>query len=461
MSISNDVNARALATRELAASFPSDFIWGVATASYQIEGAVHEDGRTPSIWDTFSATPGKVFQGDTGDVADDHYHRWQQDISLMSGLGLGAYRFSIAWPRIIPTGRGPINARGLDFYERLVDSLLVKNIQPYATLYHWDLPQTLQDQGGWNNRDTAYAFAEYAEAVAQRLGDRIAGWITHNEPWCASFLGYGVGVHAPGLQDKQIAVNAAHHLMLSHGLAVPRLRAHTKSPVGITLNLGSIYPADDRPETKHDIGLADLLTNRWFLDPIFRGHYPDGFFEAMAVNPPPIEQDDLQTISTPIDFLGVNNYTRAVVRGKPGVSTAYDVETVASIPGAHYTAMDWEVYPQGLEDLLVRLHKEYAIPQLYVTENGAAFQDEWSGGDIVHDPLRVDFLHDYIRGVSRAVQQGVPLRGYFVWSLLDNFEWAEGYSKRFGIVYVDYPTQTRILKESAHWYAELVAATRQ
>jgi beta-glucosidase len=442
----------------LAARFPKDFIWGAATASYQIEGAAHEDGRGASIWDTFAATPGKVFEGHNGDVADDHYHRMPQDVELIHQLGLDAYRFSIAWPRIFPQGRGSINEKGLDFYERLVDALLAKGIKPFATLYHWDLPQTLEDAGGWVNRDTAYAFADYSEAVAQRLGDRVAGWITLNEPWCSAYLGYGNGVHAPGVQNRQSAIDAAHHLLLGHGLAVPRLRAQSAATtqVGITLNFTPTYADDSRPETLRDTALADAFSNRWFADPIFRGSYPENFFVDMGLQAPPIQDGDLKIISTPIDFLGVNNYFRQLVTGQAQQPVADATASVAPIPGACYTEMAWEVYPQGLRDLLLRLHRDYQPAALYVTENGAAFRDELSSDSAVHDPRRVAYLQGYISAVAEAVEGGVPLKGYFVWSLMDNYEWALGYSKRFGIVYVDYQTQQRVLKDSAHWYVDLL-----
>ncbi len=449
-------------TSELAAAFPPDFLWGAATAAYQIEGATREDGRGLSIWDTFSATPGKVHNGDTGDVADDHYHRYQEDVDLMARLGLGAYRFSIAWPRILPEGRGSINARGLDFYERLVDAVLAKGIKPFATLYHWDLPQALQDEGGWAKRETAYAFADYAEIVAKRLGDRIAGWITHNEPWVVSYLGNGVGVHAPGLKNIQTAVDVGHHLLLSHGLAVPRLRALVApgTQVGITLNLTPVYPADERPETARDVALADSFNVRWFVEPLFRASYPDQFFANLGVNPPPIEANDMAIISTPIDFLGINNYFRWVIRGQEQQPRANEYKTVAPVPGACYTEAGWEIAPQGIKDLLVRLHRDYNVPGLYVTENGAAFKDEWNGEEVVSDPRRISYLQEYIHAVGESIQQGAPVKGYFVWSLLDNFEWGEGYSKRFGIVYVDYPTQKRIPKESSQWYTSLLKAHR-
>lgn len=460
MSITNDMQAQTLTDRALATSFPPNFLWGAATASYQIEGAAHEDGRGPSIWDVFSATPGKVFRGDTGDIAADHYHRMPDDVALMARLGLAAYRFSIAWPRILPQGRGTVQTTGLDFYDRLVDALLAKGIKPFATLYHWDLPTPLQENGGWTNRDTAYAFADYAEIVVQRLGDRVTSWTTHNEPWCAAYLGYGIGIHAPGIRNRQDALTAAHHLLLSHGLAVPRIRAHMSSSaqVGITLNPSPVYPADDRAETRRDVELADLFSNRWFLDPIFRGSYPDHLFSALGLVPPDIHEGDLATISTPIDFLGINTYSRVVITGQETPPLADACQAVGPIAGSTYTSIGWEVYPQALEDILVRVQRDYAPPALYVTENGAAFDDVWDGGDLVVDRDRVDYLRGYIRACGRAIEQGVPLKGYFVWSLMDNFEWQMGYRPRFGLTYVDYPTQQRFIKASGYWYAHLIAS---
>lgn len=449
--------------QNLATVFPPHFLWGAATASYQVEGATREDGRGPSIWDTFAATAGKVFGGHTGDIADDHYHRVPEDVELMARLGLTAYRFSVAWPRILPQGRGPINQKGLDFYSRLVDTLLSKNIQPFATLYHWDLPQTLQDEGGWTNRATAEAFADYAEIVVKHLGDRVAGWITLNEPWVSAYLGHGIGIHAPGTQDMQTAMNAGHHLLLAHGLTMPRIRAHMQptAQAGITLNFTPGYPADDQPETRRALAMYDAFSTGWFLDPIVHGRYPEHLFEFQKLQPPPIQEGDLATIAAPIDFLGVNNYSRSVIRGRPGATPAESLQFVAPVPGACYTEMAWEIYPDALSELLVRLHQEYHIARLYVTENGAAFKDEWTGEDRVKDPRRIDYLREHLHGVARAIKQGAPVHGYFVWSLLDNFEWAEGYSKRFGIVYVDYPTQRRIIKDSGHWYASLIAKYKQ
>jgi beta-glucosidase len=462
MSITPKTPIQTQVETDLVRRFPRRFLWGAATASYQIEGAAREDGRGSSIWDDFAATPGKTYQGQSGEVAAGHYHRVEEDTTLMAQLGLGAYRFSIAWPRILPEGRGAINAAGLDFYDHLVDTLLAKGIQPFATLYHWDLPSSLEQAGGWLNRDTAYAFADYAEIVARRLGDRVANWITLNEPWCSAYLGYGIGVHAPGCIDRQASIDAAHHLLLGHGLAVPRIRAHlaTSAQVGITLLLNQVYGADERAETLRDVELANQFNNGWFLDPIYHGAYPEGFFEHMAVHPPPVQPGDLECISAPLDFLGVNNYSRLLIRGAQKQPLADHCEGVSPIPNACYTDMGWEIYPHGLRDLLVSLARNYPLGNLYVTENGAAFPDTWDGGDTISDPRRVSYLRSYITACAEALEEGVPLRGYFVWSLMDNFEWGEGYAKRFGIVYIDYPTQRRIVKESGHWYAALLDAFR-
>ncbi len=464
MSISDEVQAQTITEAALAASFPANFLWGSATAAYQVEGATHEDGRGLSIWDQFAATPGKTYQGDNGDIAANHYHLASEDVAIMTQLGLGAYRFSIAWSRVLPTGRGSVNAAGLDFYDRLVDALLARGIQPFATLYHWDLPLDLHNEGGWLNRDTAYAFADYAEIVAQRLGDRVTGWITQNEPWCAAYLGYGVGVHAPGIKDRQAAIVAGHHILLAHGLAVPRLRAQIAptAKVGITLNFTPAYPADNRPETLRDTARSDAFNNRWFLDPLYRGSYPEHLFDEMELAPPPIQDGDFATIMAPTDFLGVNNYTRSLIIGGPTPMLPDNCTVVAPVPGACYTEMPWEIYPQALRDLLLRLHNDYHVPALYVTENGAAFADHWDGSsDRVNDPRRIAYLQDHVSATADALKQGAPIAGYFVWSLLDNFEWAEGYSKRFGIVYVDYSTQRRVIKASGHWYSSFITTFHQ
>lgn len=477
MSITNDPTslANTRIDTQLApttAAFPPDFLWGAATSAYQIEGAVHEDGRVPSMWDRFAAIPGTTYQGQTGEIAADHYHRMEEDVALMAELNLGAYRFSLSWPRILPQGTGAVNERGLDFYDRLVDALLARGIRPLATLYHWDLPVALQERGGWLNRDTAYAFADYASAVAHRLGDRIDWWLTHNEPWCSAYLGYALGIHAPGLTDKQLAVDAGHHILLAHGLSVPRLREHIspQAQVGIALDFYPVYAADDRPETLLAVQQADAFRNRWFLDPLFRAHYPDELFTNLGVTPPPIYEGDFSIISTPIDFLGVNYYSRMLVRSHTDTATttttvahtlpADRYEAVERIPGASYTEMGWEIFPDGLANILTRIHREYAPKALIVTESGAAFDDQWDGNGTVHDPQRIDYLRKHIQMVAEAIRQGVPIKGYVVWSFLDNFEWSEGYRKRFGLVYVDYPTQRRIIKDSGLWYASLVASHR-
>ncbi len=441
---------------EIAALFPRDFLWGAATAAYQIEGATSEDGRGPSIWDYFARIPGKVFNGDTGDIAANHYHRMPEDVALIAELGLKSYRFSIAWPRVIPEGRGSVNAAGLDFYERLVDTLLAHNITPLVTLYHWDLPLALHERGGWLSRDTAYAFADYAEVVARRLGDRIDSWVTHNEPWCNAFLGYGTGFHAPGLQDMPSAFIAGHHMLLGHGLAIPRLRSLTRegAQLGITLNLSPVYGVTDDPALRQSIESKDTLQNRWFLDPLFKGHYPEQLYTILGAQPQPLERDDLALISVPLDFLGINYYSRALLRASDQPGQSY--EEVTAVAGSQYTAMGWEVYPNGLTDLLLRLQQDYAPRNILITENGAAFSDEWDGGPSVVDSQRLQYLREHIHAVGRARAQGVPVQGYYVWSLLDNYEWTEGYSKRFGIVYVDYASQRRIVKESGRWYAQFL-----
>lgn len=461
MSTTGNTGSETGTTSGMVASFPEDFLWGASTSAYQIEGATREDGRGPSIWDEYAATPGRTYQGQTGDVATDHYHHVREDVALMVQLNLRAYRFSIAWPRVLPEGIGAVNEQGLDFYDRLVDTLLAHGITPFITLYHWDLPLALHKRGGWLNRETAFAFAAYAEIVARRLGDRVNLWTTLNEPWCSAYLGYGSGYNAPGTEDKPSAFVAAHHLLLAHGLALPALRAHTnpQAQIGIVLNPIPIYAADERPETLQAVDQADMVFNRWFLDPIFRGSYPAGLFASAHVPEPPIEADDLSIIAAPIDVLGVNNYSRNVVRAPSSVNNGEiaGYELVTRIPGATYTEVGWEVFPQALTDVLVRIHRDYAPRSLMVTENGAAFADHRDGDDCIRDTARLQYLREHIQAVGQARAAGAPVQGYFVWSLLDNFEWGHGYSKRFGIVYVDYPTQRRIVKESGHWYANFLA----
>jgi beta-glucosidase len=440
----------------LAAIFPPDFQWGVSTSAYQIEGGAKEDGRSPSIWDAFATIPGAVYQGHNGDIAADHYHRMREDVALMAELGIRSYRFSVAWPRVIPEGSGSTNPRGLSFYDRLVDELLEHHIEPTLTLYHWDLPWVLHDRGGWLSRATALAFAEYADVVSRRLGDRVKRWITINEPFCAAYLGYGIGLHAPGLRDPQAAVVAAHHLLLGHGLAVARVRANVaEAQVGISLDLAPIYAADQRAETLVAVEKQDRFKNRWFLDPIFRGAYPESLFAEQGLAPPPIQDGDMGLIASPTDFLGVNYYSRELISGEADAPDSW--RRVYPVPGSSYTAMNWEVFPQGLSDLLLRLQRDYAPAAMVITENGAAYDDGWGRGEQIGDPERRQYLQSHIQAVAHAVEQGAPVRGYYFWSLLDNFEWAEGYSKRFGLIYVDYPTQQRIIKESGCWYRDFLA----
>ncbi|GCE23994.1 GH1 family beta-glucosidase [Dictyobacter kobayashii] len=449
---------------ELAAQFPRDFLWGAATSAYQIEGATEEDGRGLSIWDRFAATPGKTFRGETGQVAVDHYHRMEKDVELMAELGLGAYRFSISWPRIFPDGTGRVNQGGLDFYSRLVDALLAKNIQPVVTLFHWDLPAALQDQGGWTNRATADAFADYAACVVEHLGDRVSWWITHNEPWCSAYLGHGVGIHAPGIQDAQSAATAAHNILLSHGLAVPRMRAllPPDARIGISLNLFPVYKVDEVPGISERVERELDFRNRWFLDPVFKGHYPSALFSFLHCQPPEVQAGDMELISAPLDFLGINYYNPlriGMVRlqnGHGGVKHACDVLDMSA--SAACTAMGWEVYPQGLTDIMSWLRQEYVVPAILITENGSAFEDSLDAKEQVADSRRLHYLREHINAIGRTIQQpdSIPVQGYFAWSLMDNYEWAEGYSKRFGLVYVDYDTQKRIIKDSGRWYASFL-----
>ncbi len=454
-------------TDTTALHFPDDFAWGLATASYQIEGAVNEDGRGPSIWDTFTHTPGHVVNGDTGDVACDHYHRYREDVALIRDLTASVYRFSLSWPRFQADGRGELNPAGVAFYDRLIDELLDAGIRPWITLYHWDLPQALEDAGGWPERATAYRFAEYAAAVHARFADRVADWTTLNEPWCSAFLGYASGHHAPGRQEPAAAVRAAHHLMLGHGLAVEAMRSSRPDlRYGITLNLYPTDPATDHPADVDAARQVDGVSNRIFLDPILRGHYPDDVLADLdpITGREHIQPGDEKQIGLPLDVLGVNYYSRHVVRARPeGVPGdanlawvgADRVESVST--GRPRTAADWEIDPPGLYDILTRISREYETPPLYITENGAAFDDVIAPDGAVHDQQRIEFLDQHFRQARRAIADGVDLRGYFVWSLMDNFEWAWGYDRRFGIVYVDYDTQRRLMKDSARWYASVAA----
>jgi len=438
-----------------AADFPANFVWGSATAAYQIEGAVREDGRGQSIWDTFSHTPGKIENGENGDVANDHYHLWPDDVKLMQNLNLNGYRFSIAWSRIFPQGKGEVNQKGLDFYDRLIDTLLAANIQPFVTLYHWDLPQALQDKGGWANRDTANYFAEYAELIARKFGDRVKNWITHNEPFVATMMGNYMGVHAPGLHDLRTALQVSYNLLLSHGMAVPRLREYSPNcQAGITLVLNPAYPATNSSDDAEAARRFDGFFNRWFLDPVFGKGFPADMVELYGEAAPEMQSADLQTMGVPLDFLGVNYYSRAVIKAASTKEGGIGAEQV-KVAGAQRTAMDWEVYPAALTEMLVRVKNEYNPAKIYITENGAAYEDRVENGR-VHDVERLNYLKHHFAAVKAALDRGVPMAGYFAWSLMDNFEWSYGYGKRFGLTYVDYQTQQRIIKDSGLWYANFI-----
>jgi beta-glucosidase len=450
---------------EYAKHFTKDFLFGAAAASYQIEGAVAEDGKGPSIWDTFSHTPGRIKPGHNGDVACDHYHRSAEDVALMKKLGLKAYRFSFSWPRILPEGRGRVNEKGIDFYSRLIDDLLAEGITPFATMFHWDLPQTLQDEyGGFARRRIVEDFGDYAELLVRRFGDRIKHWITLNEPWVYTFLGNFFGVHAPGHNNPWTAFRTMHNLLLSHGEAVRRVRQVDESAqVGITLNLMPIYPEGEGARDRRAAQEADLFINGLFLDPLLKGSYPPGIWKKMWAIRPRIHPGDMELIGEKIDFLGINNYSRGIARYRAlRPFFKFDVPAL-EIPdrefekeGVQFTSMGWEVFPEGLYELLIRIRDRYDNLPVYITENGAAFEDTLENGSI-HDSKRTAFLQLYIDQVGRALAEGCNVKGYFVWSLMDNFEWAEGYDKRFGIVYVDYADgQKRIVKDSGLWYRDFV-----
>jgi beta-glucosidase len=456
-------------------AFPPGFLWGAATAAFQIEGATSADGRRDSIWDTLCRRPGAIVGGDAGEPAADHYRRMREDITLMSELGLSSYRFSVAWPRVRPDG-GPVNQAGLDFYRRLVDELLARDITPWVTLYHWDLPQALEDAGGWPSRDTAYRFAEYAGTVYEALGDRVPFWTTMNEPFCAALLGYASGEHAPGRAEPAAAVAAVHHVLLAHGLAVEAIRdRNPHETLGITLNFAPVTPLD--PSDPADVEAArrvDGLQNRLFLEPVLRGAYPPDVLADLAPYglPDHIRDGDLAVIGTPLDLLGVNYYLGNTVSAHPDPDPVVSDVVTPSPPGSIWvgaedvsfrrvgrpvTGQDWEIYPEGLTQLLTWLHGEYPGVPLYVTENGAAFPDTVHNGE-VHDPDRLAYLESHLRAIHSAIEAGADVRGYFYWSLLDNFEWAWGYSQRFGLVHVDYETQRRTVKASGRWYSATIAA---
>ncbi|MBO2446970.1 beta-glucosidase [Actinomadura barringtoniae] len=441
-------------------AFPPGFLWGVSTSAFQIEGAPREDGKGPSVWDSFTAVPGKIKDGTDAAVTTDHYHRYREDVALMSDLGVGAYRFSVAWSRVVPDGIGPVNGKGLDFYDRLVDELCAKGIRPAPTLYHWDTPQALQDAGGWLNRDTADRFAEYAAAVAERLADRVDMWITINEPAEVTLLGYALGEHAPGKELMFDALPVAHHLLLAHGKAVGALRAAGARDVGIAASHSPVWAASDEEGDKAGADLYDTLMNWMFADPLLAGRYPEGLAEAM---PGPVEED-LKVISAPLDWYGINYYNPTLV-GAPqpdGVETFGGIDLPADLPfgireidGHPRTDFDWPVVPDGLREILVTLRDRFpGMLPVYVTENGCSY------GEPVHDTRRIEYLDGHLRSLRAAIDAGVDVRGYFVWSLMDNFEWAEGYRQRFGLVHVDYDTLARTPKDSFGWYRDVIKANR-
>lgn len=444
--------------------FPPDFTWGVATSSYQIEGAHAEGGRGPSIWDTFCRTPGAVRGGDTGDVACDHYHRFEEDVALMKRMGMGAYRFSVAWPRVLPGGTGATNRAGLDFYDRLVDALLEAGIEPWVTLYHWDLPQVLQDRGGWPDRGVVDAFVGFADVVSRRLGDRVGRWITINEPWVICHHGHLTGEHAPGIADGAQMLRAAHHVLLAHGRAVPVLRHNSPgSEVGITLNLQPVYPASCSMWDVDAARREDAGFNRWWLDPLHGRGYPsdhvhdhvvDGHLDGHHL--PFVQPGDLDQIAVETDFLGINSYSRSVCRSATVAEADNWPPTTQVAPKVLHTDIGWEVYPDGLRDLLLRVHRDYRPARMVVTENGCSYGTGPGPDGVVRDARRQGYLAAHLAACADAMDQGAPLVGYFAWSLLDNFEWAEGYSQRFGLTWVDYETQRRIPKQSFHWYSDVV-----
>ena len=441
--------------------FPSSFLWGAATSSFQIEGATTADGRGPSIWETFCATPGKIADGTHGDIACDHYHLWEKDLDLLAWMGVKSYRFSIAWPRVMPTGRGAVNEAGLAFYSRLVDGLIARGIEPMVTLYHWDLPQALEDEGGWRVRSTVEAFVAYAEVVAKRLGDRVKYWVTHNEPWCIAHLGHGTGEQAPGEKNIGVSLRVAHHVMVSHGLAVPVIRANSPGAiVGIVLNLCPAHPASQSAADLEATRWFDGFFNRWYLDPIFgRGYPADKVADyqregALPEGPLPfVEPGDMEAMAVPTDFLGINYYSRAIIRDE---KAAENLPAVVQSTGVA-TEMGWEVVPEALEKLLIDLRDEYGPKSILITENGAAYGTAPDGAGVIDDVERQAYFRGHIAAVGRARDAGVPVDGYFAWSLLDNFEWAFGYEKRFGLIWVDYETQERIPKQSAHLYRDIIA----
>jgi len=454
--------------------FPNEFVWGAATAAFQIEGANTEDGRCESIWDRFSAVPGNIADGSNGSKACDHYHRWPEDLDIAKSLNLDAYRFSVAWSRIQPTPDGKINSKGMDFYSRLVDGMLERGLKPFLTLYHWDLPQYLQDLGGWANRDIVDRFADYAVIVSQHLGDRVATIATFNESFNTAYLGHWLGVHAPGHKNPAESIQVTHHTLLAHGRAIRAMRAQgTQAKLGFVPNLVSPHAASNSPEDLHATERHDLLQNRLYLDPIFLGRYPEQMQELLGVVPQ-VSEGDLAEISEPIDFLGINYYRRLIgsasgvafshfLRNKDQAKGVKDTEHQRAVqlpPGSQVTAMGWEVYHEGLRECLEMVRNRYpTVPPIYVTESGCAYEDQLQDGR-VNDFQRIAYIEGQISAMGRAMANGVDVRGYFVWSLLDNFEWALGYTKRFGLTHVDYETQQRTVKASGYWYQKFIAGQR-
>ncbi|HWU61025.1 MAG TPA: GH1 family beta-glucosidase [Ensifer sp.] len=443
--------------KALASRFPGDFIFGVATASYQIEGATKEDGRKPCIWDAFSNMLGRVYERHNGDVACDHYHRWEEDLDLIKDMGVSAYRFSIAWPRIVPDGTGPINEKGLDFYDKLVDGLQARGIKAFATLYHWDLPLALMGDGGWTARSTAYAFQRYTQTVIRRLGDRLDAVATFNEPWCSVILSHLLGIHAPGERNMQATLYAAHYTNLAHGLGVEAVRAEApKLPVGIVCNAMSVVPASDSAADKAAAARAEDFHNGLFFGPIFKGEYPAGVVEALGPLMPKIEDGDMKTISQKLDWWGLNYYTPARIEDAP--EEPYPSHRSGAFVKPDKTDIGWEIDSSGFIGVVRTLYKTYDLPEFYITENGACYNMGVGEDGEVDDQPRLDYYADHISVAADMIAEGYPLRGYFAWSLMDNFEWAEGYKMRFGLVHVDYETQQRTVKKSGHWYRELAAS---
>lgn len=435
--------------------FPEGFFWGTATASYQIEGATKADGRGESIWDRFAATPGKVLNGDTGDPACDSYYRYEQDAALMKTLNNNAYRFSIAWPRVIPNGDGGVVEAGLDYYDRLVDTLLAQGITPFVTLYHWDLPQALQDRGGWANHATIDAYLRYVDVAVSSLGDRVKFWATFNEPWCVSILSHQLGEHAPGLHNQKLALQVAHNVLIAHGKAVPIIRARSpQAKVGIVLNMEAFYPAMDTPADHQLAELNRAKFNLWFLDPVVGKGYPRNAWDFYGGDVPEIQPGDMEAMCPALDFLGLNYYSRKVLHDPNGG----EGERLYQRDEQNVSARGWETFPRGLYDLLTWLRRDYPqLPEIYITENGMACRDVIEDGKI-HDPQRIGYIRQHLEAAYDAIGEGVPLKGYFVWSLMDNFEWAFGYDSRFGLAYVDFETQQRTLKDSGYWYGRVAAA---